>query len=115
MASSVEGHNDVLLGELDGSQPSDQEVDDEEDHEDFCSISEKNHVTLDKELTLCAEGRVIPSSSKFSDVVKRTNTTLDVLLESPIDDYWNVHGDCELSGLWSSFTQFNIGRDSSRW
>ena len=34
----------------------------------------------------------------------RTNTTLDVLLESRID-YWNVDGGRELSEPWTGFTQ----------
>ena len=44
----------------------------------------------------------------FFDVVRRTNTILDVLLESRIDDSWNVDGQL----LWTSFTQFtkNISR-----
>ena len=29
---------------------------------------------------------------RFLDVVRRTNTILDVLLESRCDDYWNVDG-----------------------
>ena len=46
------------------------------------------------------------SRSKKTDVVKRTNTTLDVLQESQIDDFWSVDGDRELSGPWTVFTQF---------
>ena len=42
------------------------------------------------------------------DVVRRTNTTLDVLLDSRIDEYWNVDGDRELSWPWSGFTQSTI-------
>ena len=46
-----------------------------------------------------------PILLKKTDVVKRTNTTLDVLPESQIDDFWSVDGDRELSRPWS-FTQF---------
>ena len=42
------------------------------------------------------------------DVVRRTNTTLDVLLDSRIDEYWNVDGDRELSWPWCGFTQSTI-------
>ena len=53
--------------------------------------------------------RVIPRTTQyFVDVVRRTNTTLDVLLVSRIDDYWNVDGDRELSGPCTCFTQFTI-------
>ena len=33
---------------------------------------------------------------------------LDVLLGSPVHDYWNVDGYRVLSALWTSFTQFTI-------
>ena len=46
---------------------------------------------------LCAERKVIPNPAQKIDVVKRTNTTLDVLQESQIDDFWSVDGDRELS------------------
>ena len=55
-------------------------------------------------MTLCA-GR---TPLKYIDVVRRTNTTLDVLLESRTDDDWNVDGDRMLSEPWTCFTQFTI-------
>ena len=42
------------------------------------------------------------------DVARRTNTTKDVLLESRIDDCWNVDGGKELQGPWTGCTQFTI-------
>ena len=54
----------------------------------------------------------VPSEASFPillkhiDVVRRTKTTLDVLLESRIGDYWNVDGDRDASDLGISFTQF---------
>ena len=42
------------------------------------------------------------------DVVRRTNTGLDVLLECRIDDCWNDDGGQELSEPWDGFTQFTI-------
>ena len=42
----------------------------------------------------------------YIDLVRRTNTTLDVLLESRIDDYRIVDGGRDLSELWTGFTQF---------
>ena len=34
---------------------------------------------------------------KYIDATRATNTSLDVMLEKNIDDYWNVVGDRELS------------------
>ena len=54
-------------------------------------------------VVICAERRInFKSTAIFVDVVKITNSILDVLLESRIDDSWNVDGQL----LWTSFTQF---------
>ena len=45
---------------------------------------------------------------EYIDVVRRTNTILHVLLESRVDDYWNVDGGREVSEPWPDFTQFTI-------
>ena len=45
---------------------------------------------------------------EYIDVVRWTNTTLDVLLERRLGDCWNVNGDRELSEPWNSFAQFTI-------
>ena len=45
---------------------------------------------------------------KFFVAVRRTSTTLDVLLNSRVGDNWNVDGDWELSGPWTRFTQFTV-------
>ena len=42
---------------------------------------------------------------KYIDAVRRTSTTLNVLLESRIVDNWNVDGDWKLSRRWTGFTQ----------
>ena len=52
--------------------------------------------------------RSFPIPLKNIDVVRLKNTTLDVLLESRVDDYWNVDGGRELSGPWTVFTQFTL-------
>ena len=49
-----------------------------------------------------------PIPLKNIDVVRRTNKTLDVLLESRTDDNWNVDGVRELSGPWTRLTHFTI-------
>ena len=45
---------------------------------------------------------------QIHDVLRRTNTTLDVLVDSRIDEYWNVDGERELSWPWCGFTQSTI-------
>ena len=43
---------------------------------------------------------------KCIDVTRTTDTTLDVMSEKHIEDYWNVDGDRELSDAWTDFTRF---------
>ena len=43
---------------------------------------------------------------KYNDVTRTTHTSLDVLLEKNIDDYWNVDGESELFDTWTGFTRF---------
>ena len=50
----------------------------------------------------------LPTSPKKIDVVRRTNTTLDVLQECQIENYWNSNDDRHLSGPWVGFTQFTF-------
>ena len=56
----------------------------------------------------------MPEESSFPiplmsfDVVRRTNTTWDVLQKRQTDDCWNVHGDRQLPRPWSGFTQFTF-------
>ena len=97
-----EEHNDVSQGESDGSQPLDQQADDVESQDDFWSIYVKHIlivITLNQELNLiCFFERSFLKPLKYIDVVRWTSTTLDVLLGSHINDYWNVDGGWELSG-----------------
>ena len=37
---------------------------------------------------------------------RTTHTSLDVLLEKHIEDYWNVDGEKELSDRWTGFARF---------
>ena len=43
---------------------------------------------------------------KYIDVTRTTYTSLDVLLEKNIEDYWNVDGQREFSDAWTGFTRF---------
>ena len=47
-----------------------------------------------------------PILLKYIDVTRTTDATLDVMLESSTDDYWNIDGDKELSDAWTGFTRF---------
>ena len=47
-----------------------------------------------------------PIPLQYIDVTRTTYTSLDVLLEEHIDDYWNVDEDRELSDAWTGFTRF---------
>ena len=42
------------------------------------------------------------------DVARTTDTTLDVMSEKHIEDYWNVDGDGELSDALKGFTRFIV-------
>ena len=47
-----------------------------------------------------------PIPLKYIDVTRTTKTSLDVLLEKNIEDYWQVDGEKELSDAWTGFTRF---------
>ena len=46
-----------------------------------------------------------PIPLKYIDVSRTTQTNLDVMQESRIDDYWNIDGSRDLSDSWTGFTQ----------
>ena len=39
---------------------------------------------------------------------RTTDTSLDVMLEKNIEDFWNVDGDRELSDTWTGYTRFTF-------
>ena len=51
---------------------------------------------------------------KYIDVTRTTNTPLDVMLESNIDDCWNVDGERELSDTWTGFTRGTVLNENHR-
>ena len=57
--------------------------------------------------TLRAEGRNIPIPLRYIDVTRTIHTTLDVLQESSVDDYWNIDANQNLS----ESTKLNFQRD----
>ena len=66
---------------------------------------EKHHVEPRVKLYMPKE-ESIPISMKYIDVTRTTRTSLEVLLEKQIDDYWNVDGERELSDVWTGLTRF---------
>ena len=56
-----------------------------------CSCRKKNHFLF---------------QLKCIDVARTTHTSLDVLMEKDIEDYWKVDEDRELSDAWTGFTRF---------
>ena len=100
-----------LRGESDGSPPPFQDSlpDDGEARNDFRSISGnyiyRHHVEPTAKLYMPKE-ESFPIPMKYIDVTRTTHTSLDVLLEKNIGDYWNMHGERELSDAWTGFTRF---------
>ena len=43
---------------------------------------------------------------KYIDVTRTSDTTLYVMSEKHLENYWNVDGDKELSDAWTRFTRF---------
>ena len=49
-----------------------------------------------------------PIPLKYIDVSRTTQTNLDVMQESRIDDYWNIDGSRDLSDPLTGFTQLTL-------
>ena len=83
--------------------------DDAEAEKDFWSITGefiyRHHVVHRGKLYMPRE-ESFPIPLKYIDVTRTTCTSLDVLLEKNIEDYWNVDGEKELSETWTQFTRF---------
>ena len=66
-------------------------------------------ITLNRESNCtCREKHYSQFHWNILDVTRATSTSLYVMLEKSIDDYWNVDGDRDLSDTWASFTRFTI-------
>ena len=55
----------------------------------------------------------LPIPMKYIDVTRTTYTSLDILMEKQIEDYWNVDGERELSDAWTGFTRFFLVKERS--
>ena len=103
-----------LLGESEGSSPTpfqDASPDDGEARNDFWSISgnnvDRHHVEPRVKLYVPRE-ESFPLPLRCIDVTRTTSTTLDVMLERRMDDYWHIEGDPDLSDSWTGFTRCTI-------
>ena len=47
-----------------------------------------------------------PIPLKYIDVTRTADTTLEVMSEKHIEDYWNLDGERRMSGAWTGFTRF---------
>ena len=105
-----EDHQD-FLGESEGSLLPRQDScpDAEKTRNEFWSTSGdfiyRHHVERRVKLYTPRE-ESFPIPLKYFDVTRTTDTTLDVMQESRIDDYWNTGGARDLSNSWTGFIQF---------
>ena len=85
-----------------------------EARDDFWSISGDfincHHVEPRVELNTPWE-ESFPIPLKYVDIIRVTHTTLDVLQDTRIDDYWKIDGARDLSDSWTAFTQFSLQKD----
>ena len=105
---------EVLQGESDGlSSPNplhdDSTLDNAEAKNVFWSITGEfiyRHRVEPRVKLYVPKEESFPIPLKYIDVTRNTHTSLDVLLEKHIEDYWNVDEDRELSDAWTGFTRF---------
>ena len=107
---------EILQGESDGlSSPTphldDSTLDSAEAKNDFWSITGdfiyRHHVEPRVKLYTSRE-ESFPIPLKYIDVSRTTHTSLDVMLEKNLDDYWNVDVDRELSDVDRLHKIYNI-------
>ena len=65
----------------------------------------RHHVVLRVKLYVPRED-TFPLPVKYVDVTRTTYTSLDVMVEKNIGDYWHVDEDRELSDAWTGVTRF---------
>ena len=105
-----EGQRD-FLGESEGSPPpppQDSYPDAGEAINDFWSTSGNfiyRHHFGSRVKHYSPREESFPIPLKYIDV---SRTTHDVMQERRIDEYWNVDGSRDVSGSWTSFTQFTV-------
>ena len=110
-----ESHID-FLGESEGSlpPPHDSFPDAGEAINDFWSMSgnfKYRHQVEPRVKLYSPREESFPIPLKYIDVSRTTQTNLDVMQESRIDDYWNIDGSRDLSDCWTGFTQIILLED----
>ena len=106
-----------FLGESQGAPPPhDSSPDASEARNDFWTMSGnfiyRHHVERRVKFYSPRE-ESFPLPLKYIDVSRTTQTNLDVMQESRIDDYWNIDGSRDLSDSWRGFTQFTLLEEKS--
>ena len=100
---------------MEESQPT-ESTDDAEVRKDFWSFQGdfiyRHHIEPRVQHYVPKE-ETFPTPLKYIDVMRSTNTDLDVAQEKRIDDYWNVDEDGRLSDSWTGFTKFPLLKETS--
>ena len=103
----LQGKSDELHSPTQLQHDSTRDV--EEAKSDFWTITGefiyRHHVEPRVKLYMLKE-ETFPIPMKYIDVTRTTKTSMDVLLEKHLEDYWNVDGEKELSDAWIDFTRF---------
>ena len=104
---------EILRGESGLSSPSLQQADstrdDAEAINDFWSITRDficRHQLEPRVKLYVPREASFPIPLKHIDVTRTTHTSLDELLETHFEDYWNVNEDRDLSDAWTGFILF---------
>ena len=66
----------------------------------------QNHVARRTKLHVLKDD--VPILVNYIDVQRRTKTSIDLIHEATVDDYWNIDGDKSLSEPWISVTRFEL-------
>ena len=108
----IRGESDLdFLGESEGSLPPPLQDSLPDAVNDFWSMSGsfiyRHHVEPRVKLYSPRE-ESFPIPLKYIDVSRTTQTNLDDMQESRIDDYWNIDGSRDVSDSWTGFTQFTL-------
>ena len=83
--------------------------DDEEGKSHFWSITGDfiyRHYVEPRVKLYVPKEEILLTPTKYIDVTRTSHTSLDVLLKTQNDDYWNVDVETELSDAWTGFTRF---------
>ena len=89
----------------------DSKRDDEEAKNGFWTITGEfiyRHHFVPKVKLYMPQEETFHIPTKYIDVTRTTLTSLDVMLEKQIEDYWNVDGERELSDAWNRLHKIHL-------